>query len=67
MDHLTVSGINTDMGYRIAGIICTREKDNVSGSRFRCADMLALVINALRRGTWQIVISAVSYHITHKA
>ena len=67
MDHLTVTGIDTDVGYRITGVICTREKDNVSGSRFRCADMLALVINALRCGTRQIIVSAVSHHISHTA
>jgi hypothetical protein len=34
MDHLTIAGIDTNMGYRIAGIVCTCEKDNIPGSRF---------------------------------
>ena len=67
MNHLTVTSIDTNVRYRIAGIISTREKDNVPGSRFRCTDQRTLVINALRRCSWHIAVTAVGKHIAYKS
>jgi len=67
VDHLTVSGIDSYVRYRVTGIVCSREENDVSGSCLRCADMLALIVYALRRCPRQVVITAVSHHIAHKA
>lgn len=67
MDHLSAADIDTNMSYRIAGVICPRKEDDVTRLCLRCADMLALVINALRRSPLHIVVTAVSEHITDKS
>ena len=67
VDHLTVAGIDAHMGHRVAGIVGSSKENDVSGSGFRRADMLTLVIDSLRRGSRHVVISAVSEHIAHKA
>ena len=67
VDHLTVSGIDSYVRYRVTGIVCSREENDVSGSGLRCADVRALVVYTLCCCSWHIAITAVREHIAYKS
>ena len=67
VDHLSVSGIDSYVGYRITGVVCSCKENDVSCFCLRCADMLALVINALCCCPRQIIITAVGHHVADKS
>ena len=55
------------MGHRAGAVIGSREKDNVAGLCLGGGNDSALVINALRRGTGQVVDAAGRVHPADKA
>ena len=59
MKHHPVAHINPHMGYRAGAVIGSREKDNVAGLCLGGRNDSTLVVNALRRGTGQVVNAAV--------
>ena len=52
------------MGYRAGAVIGSREKDNVAGLCLGGGNDSTLIINALRRGTGQVVDAAGRVHPT---
>ena len=67
MEHHPVAHINSHMGYRAGAVIGSREKDNVAGLCLGGRNDSALVVNALRRGTGQVVDAAGRVHPADKA
>jgi len=67
MKHHPVAHINPHMGHRAGAVIGSREKDNVAGLCLGGGNDSALVINALRRGTGQVVDAAGRVHPADKA
>ena len=59
MDHHPVTHINPHVGHWPCAVIGSREKDNVPRFGFGGRDNRALIVNALRRGTGQVVNAAV--------
>ena len=55
MEHHPVAHINPHMGHRAGAVIGSREKDNVARLCLGGGNDGALVVNALRRGTGQVV------------
>ena len=66
VDHLPIAGIDAHMCHGVAGIIGTRKENDVSGSGFRCTDMLALVIDSLCRSSRHVVITAMGEYVAYK-
>ena len=66
MKHHPVAHINPHMGYRAGAVIGSREKDNVAGLCLGGGNDSTLVINALRRGTGQVVDAAGRVHPADK-
>ena len=66
MDHHPVAHINPHMGHRPRAVISSREKDNVPWFGF-VGNNRALIVNALRRGTGQVVNAAVGKDPADKA
>lgn len=62
MEHHPVAHINPHMGHRAGAVIGSREKDNVAGLCLGGGNDSALVVNALRRGTGQVVDAAGRVH-----
>ena len=58
VQHFIVAHINADVGDRHPAVIGSREKDNVPRLCLGGRDDGALVVNALRRGTGQVVDTA---------
>ena len=67
MEHHPVAHINPHMGHRAGAVIGSREKDNVAGLCLGGGNDSALVVNALRRGTGQVVDAAGRVHPADKA
>ena len=65
--HHPVAHINPHMGYRAGAVIGSREKDNVAGLCLGGRNDSTLVVNALRRGTGQVVDAAGRVHPADKA
>ena len=59
VDHHPVTHINPYMGHRPRAVIGSREKDNVPRFGFGGRNNRALIVNALRCGTGQVVNAAV--------
>ena len=62
MKHHPVAHINPHMGHRAGAVIGSREKDNVAGLCLGGRNDSTLVVNALRRGTGQVVDAAGRVH-----
>ena len=67
MKHHPVAHINPHMGHRAGAVIGSREKDNVAGLCLGGRNDSTLVVNALRRGTGQVVDAAGRVHPADKA
>ena len=67
MKHHPAAHINPHMGYRAGAVIGSREKDNVAGLCLGGGNDSTLVVNALRRGTGQVVDAAGRVHPADKA
>ena len=67
MDHHPVTHINPYMGHRPRAVIGSREKDNVPRFGFGGRNNRALIVNALRCGTGQVVNAAVGKDPADKA
>ena len=65
--HYTVSAIDTHMADRSRRIVSTCKKDNVSCLGICRRHRSTLVINALCRGSWQIMYAAVGKYPAYKA
>ena len=67
VQHFIVAHINADVRNRHSAVIGSREKDNVPRLCLGGRDDGALVVNALRRGTGQVVDAACGIDPTDKA
>ena len=67
MQHHPVAHINPHMGHRAGAVIGSREKDNVARLCLGGGNDGALVVNALRRGTGQVMDAAGRVHPADKA
>ena len=67
MEHHPVAHINPHMGHRAGAVIGSREKDNVARLCLGGGNDGTLVVNALRRGTGQVVDAAGRVHPADKA
>lgn len=67
VDHPAIAHINPHMGHRPRAVISSREKDNVPWFGFGGRSNRALIVNALRCGTGQVVNAAVGKDPADKA